>query len=77
MKIIINGKEREYKGPRITYAQALQLAFSHIPADKRPKMASATFFNANQTPPEGIFNMRTSIAIKEGTRITAHVTNNA
>ena len=73
MKIIINGRECDMKNERLSYAQIAFLAFPKMktPARNNP---SITFFNADQDKSQGILNHRSSIKVKDGTRINCHFT---
>lgn len=76
-KIIVNGKERTYNQERISYAQVVALAYSHVPGPQRPKICSTAFQHADQEKADGILSPKTSVKIKDGTIFHCHNTSAA
>lgn len=78
MLIVINGRQRKWHKERIGHAQLVALVYSKATAkQRRDYCPSVSFSRADQTPAEGIFNRRTSVKIKDGTRFNCTITSNA
>lgn len=73
-EIVINGRKHWCSQNPVPYAAIVLKALYDLPVAARHN-PSVSFSNADQDHHEGIFNKRTSVKIKNGTRFNCHLTN--